>query len=608
MKASSPSVTESPPPAAPEALAPGTRVLSYELQRVLARNLFGVVYLARDTIGDQTVAIKEYLPAALARRAADGLTLELRAPAHAAAFARGQRAFIDEARLFERVDHPSLLHVHRWFEAYGSAYRVMPFYPGHRLIDIRRGMDEPPDEPALRGLLDGLLGALEALHAKRAIHGDIHPGSILLQPDDTPVLLDAGAVQRAIEGDEARALIKLMGPAFAAPEQRAAAPGAATGPWTDLYALAAVVRYCIGGRLPEPGSLGMSDAKQSLAEVLREQSARHPHLRFSASFIDAIEAALAPQPQDRPQSAVQMRAALAGEVLLHGGTADELVDELNQPILHDPPIEPAPAPAPATAPPPAPEAEPRPDAAGQRTLAALQVALDTIAADIPPAAEPMYDAPTPPSQRPRGPLEPPSRRHTAWWTMGFAALLVIAAGIGFVAFQQDGNLRLGGAASAPAATASGSVAAAATPAPAPPPVEPAPADPAPLVVTPPVTTPVVVTPPVALVPTPPAPSDAASPAAPAVPKAATAAPAAAVPAKPAAARRNAAPAPAPARAASAAAARNTARTPRTTGSPREACGERTPFALYRCMQTLCGQSQWSSHAQCQRLRERDEVE
>lgn len=590
MKASSPPVTEAPP-AAPEALAPGTRVLSCELQRVLARNLFGVVYLARDTLSSETVAVKEYLPAALARRAADGLTLELRAPAHAAAFARGQRAFIDEARLFERVNHPSLLHVHRWFEAHGSAYRVMPYYPGHRLIDIRRGMDEPPDEPALRGLLDGLLGALEALHATRAIHGDIHPGSILLQPDDTPVLLDANAVQRAIEGDEARALIKLMGPAFAAPEQRAAAPGAATGPWTDLYALAAVVRYCIGGRLPEPGSLGMSDAKQSLAEVLREQSARHPHLRFSASFIEAIEAALAPQPQDRPQSAAQMRAALAGELLLHGGTADELVDELNQPILHDPPIEPAPPPA-APAPPPAPAAEPRPDAAGQRTLAALQVALDTIAADIPPAAEPMYEPPTPPSQRPRGPLERPSRRHTAWWTLGFAALLVVAAGIGFVAFQQDGTLRLGGAASAPTAAAPAAGPRAAAPEPA------AIVEPAPLVVTPPVNAPVIVTPPVLLVPTPPAPA-AAPPAAPAPPAAAAPPAVAEPPARPAAARRSVAPA------ASAAAVRSTQR---ATGSPRAACGERTPFALYRCMQTLCGQPQWTAHAQCQRLRERDEVE
>jgi len=43
-------------------------------------------------------------------------------------------------------------------------------------------------------------------------------------------------------------------------------------------------------------------------------------------------------------------------------------------------------------------------------------------------------------------------------------------------------------------------------------------------------------------------------------------------------------------------------------SPREACGERTQFALYYCMQTQCEQSQWAQHAQCKRLRDRDEVD
>ena len=43
-------------------------------------------------------------------------------------------------------------------------------------------------------------------------------------------------------------------------------------------------------------------------------------------------------------------------------------------------------------------------------------------------------------------------------------------------------------------------------------------------------------------------------------------------------------------------------------SPRESCGDRTPFALYRCMQTLCEQRGWSKHPQCERLRTTDNVE
>ena len=35
------------------------------------------------------------------------------------------------------------------------------------LLEVRRGMNEPPDEEALRALLDALLGALRAFHHDR---------------------------------------------------------------------------------------------------------------------------------------------------------------------------------------------------------------------------------------------------------------------------------------------------------------------------------------------------------------------------------------------------------------------------------------------------------
>jgi len=43
-------------------------------------------------------------------------------------------------------------------------------------------------------------------------------------------------------------------------------------------------------------------------------------------------------------------------------------------------------------------------------------------------------------------------------------------------------------------------------------------------------------------------------------------------------------------------------------SPREACGDRTQFALYRCMQTQCDLARWTQHPQCKRFRERDDVD
>ena len=47
---------------------------------------------------------------------------------------------------------------------------------------------------------------------------------------------------------------------------------------------------------------------------------------------------------------------------------------------------------------------------------------------------------------------------------------------------------------------------------------------------------------------------------------------------------------------------------RAPASPREACGPRTQFSLYRCMKTQCSQHRWASHAQCERLRRTDSVD
>jgi hypothetical protein len=50
------------------------------------------------------------------------------------------------------------------------------------------------------------------------------------------------------------------------------------------------------------------------------------------------------------------------------------------------------------------------------------------------------------------------------------------------------------------------------------------------------------------------------------------------------------------------------RAARAPTSPREACGARTQFSLYRCMQTQCSQSRWASNAQCEHLRATDSVD
>ena len=291
-----------------DALEPGTRLDIYEIERVIGASGFGFVYLAYDPDAQRRVAIKEYLPDTLAVRDEDGMQVLVRADSHIEAFDRGRDAFIEESQLLARLSHPSLLHVSRSWQSKGTAYRVMPYYPGNSLFMLREAMDAPPDEASLRALLDGLLGALEALHEAGVVHREVSPWNVLLLPDDTPILLDFNAARRAMVGDRARALMSLLTPTFAPIELTNPSPERPVGPWTDLHSLAEVVRYCISGELPK--SPGMTGFRESMGALLRRLQGTWPRLQYSASFLTAIDAALLPNPQDRPQSVQALRQRL----------------------------------------------------------------------------------------------------------------------------------------------------------------------------------------------------------------------------------------------------------------------------------------------------------
>ncbi|MBA3625773.1 MAG: serine/threonine protein kinase, partial [Methylibium sp.] len=92
----------------PDALAPGTRLSEFEIERVLGIGGFGIVYLAFDHALERHVALKEYMPAALAARRG-GTQIAVRSEAHVKTFGIGLRSFVNEARLLARFDHPALV-------------------------------------------------------------------------------------------------------------------------------------------------------------------------------------------------------------------------------------------------------------------------------------------------------------------------------------------------------------------------------------------------------------------------------------------------------------------------------------------------------------------
>ncbi|MDT7834143.1 serine/threonine-protein kinase [Aquabacterium sp. OR-4] len=288
----------------PSALPRGTRLGEYEIRRVLGVGGFGIVYLAFDHALEREVAIKEYMPGSLAGRSPATLEVAVLSQANSESFALGLRSFVNEARLLARFDHPSLVKVHRYWEAHHTAYMAMPFYAGQNLQQVRRLLQHPPDEAWLRSIVEPLLGALERLHREGVFHRDVSPDNVLLEPDGRPVLLDFGAARRVI-GDKSMALTAILKPAYAPIEQYGEAVTVKQGPWTDLYALGATLHFLLLGRAPPPATTRTvhDDLVPLSLQALPGCSER---------FLRCVDWMLQPRPADRPQQVAELAEALAG--------------------------------------------------------------------------------------------------------------------------------------------------------------------------------------------------------------------------------------------------------------------------------------------------------
>ena len=284
-----------------DALPPGTRLGEFEVVALLGVGGFGMVYQAFDHSLLRFVAIKEYMPTALAGRA-DGHSLWVRSSSDEQSFQAGLASFVEEARLLAQFDHPSLVKVFRFWEANQTAYMVMPLYSGMTLKQARAHMRTPPPEAWLRKVLWSITSALRVLHEGQTLHRDISPDNIFLQDHGPPVLLDLGAARHAISDKERRytAVLKVN---YAPIEQYSdAASNLRQGPWSDLYALGAVVHGCLCNDTPLPATLrAMRDRMVSFSRVARTVRKQFC-IEYSRPFVEAISQALALQPEDRPQS------------------------------------------------------------------------------------------------------------------------------------------------------------------------------------------------------------------------------------------------------------------------------------------------------------------
>ena len=214
---------------------------------------------------DRKVALKEYMPASLAIAA--GAHRHQAALRAAPRDLRGRPEELHQRSRAAGAVRPSL------------AGQGLPLLGGerHRLhgdarsyegvdrcSDARPGDAQPArTRPGSCGLLAPLLDALAVLHAAQMLPPRHRPRQrhLLLADTGRPLLLDFGAARRVI-GDMTQALTVILKPGYAPVEQYADMPGMKQGPWTDVYALAAVVHWIDHGQ--DAAALGRPAVRRPL--------------------------------------------------------------------------------------------------------------------------------------------------------------------------------------------------------------------------------------------------------------------------------------------------------------------------------------------------------
>src|SRR5262249_50913195 len=144
-------------------------VPGYEVLGVLGRGGMGVVYQARQTGLDRTVALKMLLAGGCAGEE------EL-------------DRFRREAVAVARLQHPNVVQIHEVGEHDGLPFFSLEFCPGGSLAHRLDGTPWPT--PRAAALVETLARALQAAHERGIIHRDLKPANVLLTDGGEPKVAD----------------------------------------------------------------------------------------------------------------------------------------------------------------------------------------------------------------------------------------------------------------------------------------------------------------------------------------------------------------------------------------------------------------------------------
>jgi serine/threonine protein kinase len=254
----------------------------YHLLETLGTGGMAVVYRARDTLLERTVAVK-VLRQDFSKE--EGF----------------RERFLQEAKAAANLSHPNIVTVFDLVLDAGRIYIVMEYIPGKDLKSLIKEKGVIPVADALHLIIQACAGIGYA-HRMQIVHCDVKPHNMLVTSDQRLKVTDFGIARAlaSIQPDEHFDVV-WGSPQYFSPEQAA---GLAPSPASDVYSLGVILYEMVTGRLPF-----ISNNAEELAAMHREAIPIPPHEinpTVPLQLEQIILKVLSKEPSSRYRTAEQM--------------------------------------------------------------------------------------------------------------------------------------------------------------------------------------------------------------------------------------------------------------------------------------------------------------
>ncbi len=226
-------------------LSPGTLLQQgkYRIEQKIGEGGFAITYKGFDLTNSRIIAIKENWPEKASRQ---GKSIVWPSSIPPQARQKQIQEVRNEAERIKKCVHPSIVEVYESFEENNTAYMIMSFIEGKTLFKILKEQGSLVESRVNRYFIQ-IAEALKVIHSNQILHRDIKPDNILVNRQDTPILIDFGAAREFI-ANKSENHTQIVSQGYAPLEQYSYRAKRSAS--TDLYALCASMYELLTGELP----------------------------------------------------------------------------------------------------------------------------------------------------------------------------------------------------------------------------------------------------------------------------------------------------------------------------------------------------------------------